>query len=126
MSGTSVTILRRSRRPGGTWVPAGGAGISAVPHRSQFHGSRGSGVHCFAWEARYALMTLTAIGAAAAAPKPPPFTMTPTAIFGLAAGAKQVNTASSSWVLLTPFCAVPVFPAIWTPAMLGLAVAKAV
>src|ERR1017187_5715122 len=67
-----------------------------------------------AWEARYALMTLTAIGAAASAPKPPPFTTTPTAIdgLGLLAGAKQVNTASSRFELLIPFWAVPVFPAI--------------
>src|SRR5580700_9084673 len=71
-------------------------------------------------------MTATAIGAAASAPNPPPFTMTPTAIVGLLAGAKHVKTASFRPVLLTPFCAVPVFPAISTPAMLWLAVAKAV
>src|SRR5580700_4511890 len=71
-------------------------------------------------------MTATAIGAAAAAPKPPPFTMTPTAMVGLLAGAKHVNTASFSPVLFTPFCAVPVFPAISTPATPWLAVAKAV
>ena len=71
-------------------------------------------------------MILTAIGAAAAAPKPPPFTMTPTAIVGLLAGAKQVKTASFRFVLFTPFCAVPVLPAITTPAMDELAVWYAV
>src|SRR5215469_7356564 len=57
-------------------------------------------------------MTFTAIGAAASAPKPPPLTMTPTAICGLLAGAKQVKTASLRPTLLTPFSAVPVLPAI--------------
>src|SRR6266568_5515614 len=71
-------------------------------------------------------MILTAIGAAASAPKPPPLTMTPTAIFGLLAGAKQVKTASSRLVALTPFSAVPVLPAISTPATDELAVANAV
>src|SRR5260221_4352191 len=59
-------------------------------------------------------MIWTAIGAAASAPKPPPLTMTPTAIVGLAAGAKQVKTASLRPTLLTPFSAVPVLPAITT------------
>src|SRR5580658_2854101 len=71
-------------------------------------------------------MILTAIGAAASAPNPPPCTITPTAIFGSLAGAKQVNTASFSPELLMPFCAVPVFPAISTPATEELAVANAV
>src|SRR3981081_1877639 len=71
-------------------------------------------------------MILTAIGAAASAPKPPPLTMTPTAIDGLLAGAKQVKTASLRPALLTPFSAVPVLPAIWTPAPCWLAVANAV
>src|SRR5260370_32487973 len=57
-------------------------------------------------------MILTAIGAAASAPKPPPLTMTPTAIVGLEAGAKQVKTASLRFALLAPFSAVPVLPAI--------------
>src|SRR5262249_62425274 len=71
-------------------------------------------------------MTFTAIGAAASAPKPPPLTMTPTAICGLLAGAKQVKTASLRPALLTPFSAVPVLPAISTPAIDGFAVPTAV
>ena len=39
--------------------------------------------------------------------------MTPTAIFGLSAGANAVKTASG-WAL-APFSAVPVFPAISRP-----------
>src|ERR1700680_848280 len=114
MSGTSVTILRRSRRPGGASVLPGGAGLSAVAHLSHLTDLAGHRIHCFAWEARYAWMTLTAIGADAWAPRPPPLTMTPIAIcgLGLLAGAKPVNTASSRPELLMPFCAVPVFPAI--------------
>src|SRR5262249_10465606 len=53
-------------------------------------------------------------------------TMTPPAITGLLAGANQVNTASSRSVVLLPFCAVPVLPAISTPATFWLAVAYAV
>src|SRR5580700_6116964 len=60
-------------------------------------------------------MMATAIGAAASAPWPPPLTTTPTAIFGLLAGAKQVNTASSRPLLLIPFWAVPVLAAITIP-----------
>src|SRR5579864_5009448 len=71
-------------------------------------------------------MIETAIGAAASAPKPPPLTMTPTAILGLLAGAKQVKTASLRPTLLTPFSAVPVLPAISTPAIDEFAVANAV
>ena len=60
-------------------------------------------------------MILTAMGAAASAPKPPPFTTTPTAISGLLAGAKHVKTASSRFPLPMPFWAVQVFPAISMP-----------
>src|SRR6516165_10434325 len=79
------------------------------------------------WIPKYASMILTAIGAAASAPKPPPLTMTPTAIFGSLAGAKQVKTASFRPALLTPFSAVPVLPAITRlPAVGGPAVWYAV
>ena len=60
----------------------------------------------------YALTIFTPTGADSSAARPPPFTTTPTAIFGLSTGAKQVKTASSRPVLFTPFCAVPVFAAI--------------
>src|ERR1700735_570507 len=71
-------------------------------------------------------MICTAIGAAAAAPNPPPFTITPTAIgFGLST--KQVNTASVVAEVLTPVSAVPVLPQITRPPVAcGPAVAKAV
>src|SRR5487761_975501 len=46
--------------------------------------------------------------------------MTPTAICGLAYGAKAVNTASLRLLLFTPFCAVPVLPAMFTPVLAWL------
>ena len=71
-------------------------------------------------------MICTAIGAAASAPNPPPFTITPIAI-GFGPVTKQVKTASFSPVLLGPFCAVPVLPSMLRPPVAcGLAVAKAV
>src|SRR5580704_6738576 len=84
---------------------------------------RAAGAHL--WAARYALMTATAMGAAASAPNPPPCTMTPTAMF--CPGTKQLNTASFSPVLLTPFWAVPVLPSmVMPPVAWGPAVAYAV
>src|SRR5215469_1183895 len=75
-------------------------------------------------------MTLTAIGAAASAPKPPPWTITPTAIgdgWPPVPGTKQVNTASLRLPLSRPFWAVPVFPSMTIPpAACWLAVANAV
>src|SRR6185437_1041141 len=68
-------------------------------------------------------MIFTAIGADASAPRPPPLTTTPTAICGLAAGAKQVNTASSRPELLIPVCAVPVLAAITMPGTSAVACA---
>jgi hypothetical protein len=64
-------------------------------------------------------MIAAATGAEASAPRPPPFTTTPTAICGLAIGANPVKTASSRPVLLAPFCAVPVFPATVIPPRLA-------
>src|SRR5215469_8426034 len=53
--------------------------------------------------------------------------MTPTAIFGLSAGAKAVKTASGLGLApFSRFCAVPVFPAIWMPLVLFALNANAV
>ncbi len=65
----------------------------------------------------YALMIFTATGADGVGAETTALYHDADGYLRVATGAKLVKTASSRPVLLTPFCAVPVFAAICMPGM---------